>query len=65
MSRIADIIRLSEIYELKQNLKDTDYKVLKYVEGELPEIEYNEIKKQRQAWRDRINELEQEDEELL
>lgn len=48
-----------EIKQLKQQLSDTDYKAIKYVEGLLTEEEYAETKAQRQLWRDRINELEQ------
>lgn len=47
-----------EITELKINLKDTDYKALKYAEGFLSEAEYAQTKAQRQEWRNRINELE-------
>lgn len=43
---------------LKQQLKDTDYKALKYADGALTDEEYEEDKKQRQAWRDEINECE-------
>ena len=48
----------SEIRELKQKLNETDYKAIKYAEGVLSEDEYSGTKAQRQAWRDRINELE-------
>ena len=48
-----------EIHSLKQMLADTDYQAIKYAEGWLTEAEYAEIKKQRQAWRERINELEE------
>ena len=48
----------SEIAELKANLSATDYKAIKYAEGAMTEEEYAETKAQRQAWRDRINELE-------
>lgn len=48
----------AEIDELKKNLVDTDYKAIKYAEGEISEEDYAPIKAQRQAWRDRINELE-------
>lgn len=49
---------ISEIKNLKQKLSDTDYQAIKYAEGQLSEEEYQPIKEQRQAWRDRINELE-------
>ncbi len=47
-----------EIMELKQKLFDSDYKAIKYAEGQLSEEEYASIKEERQSWRDRINELE-------
>lgn len=47
-----------EIEILKQKLKDTDYKAIKYAEGQLTEEEYASTKAERQGWRDRINELE-------
>ena len=49
---------IDEINALKKNLADTDYKAIKYAEGWITEEEYAETKAQRQAWRDRINELE-------
>lgn len=50
--------KLTEIQQLKSKLTETDYKAIKYAEGLLSEEEYAETKAQRQAWRDRINELE-------
>lgn len=47
-----------EISALKANLSGTDYKAIKYAEGWITAEEYAETKAQRQAWRDRINELE-------
>ena len=47
-----------EIAELKANLSATDYKAIKYAEGLISESDYAPIKEQRQAWRERINELE-------
>lgn len=47
-----------EIATLKGYLSQTDYKAIKYAEGWITEEEYAETKAQRQAWRDRINELE-------
>ena len=44
--------------ELKQLLKDSDYKTLKYAEGEISLQEFESIKAQRKAWRDEINDLE-------
>ena len=49
-----------EIAELKAKLRDTDYQAIKFAEGMLSAEEYAEMKAQRQAWRDRINELEGE-----
>ena len=49
-----------QIGELRQHLRETDYKAIKYAEGQLTEEEYAETKKQRQAWRDEINRLEEE-----
>ena len=48
----------SEIAGLKQILTSTDYKALKFAEGQISEKDYAETKQQRQALRDRINELE-------
>ncbi len=47
-----------KILELKKKLADTDYKLMKFMEGQLTEEEYEPIKQQRQAWRNEINELE-------
>ena len=46
-----------EIAKLKQKLFDTDYQAIKFAEGLFTAEEYAERKAQRQAWRDRINEL--------
>jgi len=48
----------TELAELKQQLADTDYKAIKYAEGQIAEEEYAETKAQRQEWRAKINELE-------
>lgn len=48
-----------EITDLKQQLRDTDYQAIKYAEGAISEEDYAAMKAQRQAWRDRINELEE------
>ena len=48
----------SEILELKKYLSDTDYKAIKYAEGEITESDYQEVKSQRHDARVRINELE-------
>lgn len=54
----------SEIIELKKYLSDTDYKAIKFAEGELSESDYQEVKSQRHDARVRINELESLIEEL-
>lgn len=50
----------SEIAGLKQILASSDYKALKFAEGQISEKEYAETKQQRQSLRDKINELEVE-----
>ena len=47
-----------EIQQLKKLLSDSDYKAIKYAEGQISEDEYSEIKSERQGYRDRINYLE-------
>ena len=47
-----------EIQQLKKQLSDTDYKAIKYAEGQISEEEYASIRAERQGYRDRINELE-------
>lgn len=47
-----------EVADLKQKLNDTDYMAIKYAEGWITAEDYAPTKAQRQAWRDRINELE-------
>ena len=47
-----------EIANLKAKLVATDYQAIKYAEGAITAEEYAEMKIQRQAWRDTINELE-------
>jgi hypothetical protein len=47
-----------EILILKQKLNASDCKVIKYTEGILSLEEYEVIKKQREEWRNQINELE-------
>lgn len=49
--------RDARINELKMFLAETDYKAIKYAEGELSEEEYAPIKAQRRAWREEINQL--------
>ena len=58
--RLEKTDELKEIESLKQMLSDTDYQAIKYAECQISEEEYAPIKDKRQAWRDRINELETE-----
>jgi hypothetical protein len=48
------------IAELKQHLSDTDYNILKIVEGAATLSEMAEVIAKRAAWRKEINELEKE-----
>lgn len=52
--------KLEAIQRYKQQLRDTDYKAIKYAEGLLTDEGYSEVRKQRQSWRDEINKLEAE-----
>lgn len=54
----------AEILDLKKYLSDTDYKAIKFAEGEITESDYQEDKSQRHDARVRINELEARIEEL-
>jgi hypothetical protein len=54
---LKDQYRL-EITQLKKQLSDTDYKAIKYAEGQISESEYASVRAERQGYRDRINELE-------
>lgn len=47
-----------QISSLKRQLSATDYKTLKYMEGELTEEEYYETKSLRRSLREEINRLE-------
>ncbi len=55
----AKELAAKEISELKMKLTTTDYKAIKYAEGEMSESEYAPIKAERAAWRARINQLEE------
>lgn len=48
------------IPELKQLLADSDYKAIKFAEGELSAEEYATTKAQRAAWRAEINALQEQ-----
>ena len=47
----------NEVARLKKHLEATDYVAAKIAEGAATREEYANILAQRQAWRDRINEL--------
>ena len=53
-----ETLRKARIAELKQFLRDTDYNILKIVEGVATLLDMAEIIKQRSEWRKEINELE-------
>ena len=55
----------AEINELKQKLSDTDYIACKIAEGSATVEEYAEQIKQRQLWREQINELEVMENEVI
>lgn len=59
VEELAKIAAEREIAELKAKLRDTDYQAIKYAEGMYTLTEYAPIREQRQAWRDRINHLEE------
>lgn len=48
------------LIELFNNLNRTDYKAIKFSEGELTAEEYAETKAKRRAWRAEINKLQEE-----
>lgn len=49
---------IPRIAELKHLLASQDYQTIKYIQGELTEEKFNEVKKQCKEWRDEINALE-------
>ena len=51
------IVVYNEIEDLEAQLKNSDYKAIKYAEGLLTEEEYAPVKEMRQKLRDRINEI--------
>ena len=56
---LKDQYRL-EITQLKKQLSDTDYKAIKYAEGQLTEEEYSPTRSQRASWRAKINKLQED-----
>lgn len=51
---------LKKINILKIRLEKSDYKAIKYAEGEITADEYAETKAKRRAWRAEINQLQAE-----
>ena len=52
--------KVERIMTLKAKLAQTDYKAIKYAEGEISAEEYVETLAERRAWRAEINELQAE-----
>lgn len=52
--------KVHQIEMLKRQLTDTDYKAIKFAEGEMSAEEYAPIKEQRKTWREKINQLQSE-----
>ncbi len=48
-----------EINACKILLRDTDYQSIKHADGAISDKDYEEMRSKRQAWRNRINELEE------
>ena len=59
-NKFAEVSVDAQINALKERLSQTDYQAIKYAEGLISEEDYAPTKKQRQEWRDKINELESE-----
>ena len=51
---------IQELNQLKKQLSDTDYKAIKFAEGEINPEDYLPIKNQRAEWRAKINQLQAE-----
>lgn len=52
--------KFKQIAELKKQLRDTDYKALKYADGAYTEEQYATVKAERAAWRAEINRIEED-----
>lgn len=55
-----DFLLKSRIKELKKNLRDTDYMIIKIVEGVSTFEDYKDKIEQRNLWRKEINDLEEQ-----
>lgn len=53
------LLDLDRIEELKRLLQSTDYKQAKFIDGAFTEAEYADIREQRAAWRNEINQVEE------
>lgn len=58
--KLEKMEKAKRIQELKKYLADTDYKVFKYMDGEISEEDYAVIKQQRMNAREEIRRLEEE-----
>lgn len=54
----GDVELKRQVFALKGQLRATDYKAIKFAEGQLTEEEYASVREERQKIRDQINELE-------
>lgn len=63
-NKSAEVSVETQINELKEKLRETDYQAIKYAEGLINEEDYAVIKAERQGWRDEINLLQITDEEV-
>ena len=54
----AEQVKAARIAELKRNLANSDYAVIKIAEGEATSEQYAEVLANRKAWRAEINNLE-------
>ena len=52
--------KAERVAELRKKLADTDYKALKYAEGELSATEYAPVLEARREWRAEINAIQTE-----
>lgn len=57
---MSDIDKTRRIGVLKGFLQESDYKICRIFEGSATWDDYPNIRAKRQAWRDEINELEEE-----
>lgn len=60
----SDVELKRQVFNLKNQLRTTDYKAIKFAEGQLTEEEYAPFRQQRQEIRDKINEIEPQITEL-